>query len=296
MLTAKDLKGIIPPIVTPLDNDENVDFKELGKVIDYVIEGGVHGLFPLGSNGEFYVHDFEESKKIMDFVVKYVNKRVPILIGTNSITTKGVIRLVKEAKKVGADAVSVLTPMFIVPNEEEIYNHFREIAEASELPIVIYNNPGKTNNDISISLIKKLAAIPNIIGIKNTTLNFSQTIQFIEATKDIENFVVLCGVDYYIHSGMVHGTQGAVAGTANVAPKLVVEIYEKYMAGDIKGSLKAQKKLMPLRDSFGAGTFPTVAKDYLKLMGIITKGAAKPVTPTKNQDRLIEILETLELL
>lgn len=296
MLTAKDLKGIIPPVVTPLTEDEKVNFKELGKVIDRLIDGGVHGLFPLGSNGEFYAMDFEMSKEIMNFIVTHVNGRVPIFMGANGITTKQVIRLVKAAEEAKAEAVSIITPLFITPTEEEMFKHFKDIADSTELPILLYNNPGKTQNDISVNLLKRLAKIPNIIGIKNTTLNFAQTIQYIEATKNIENFEVLCGIDYYIYSGLSHGAVGAVAGTANVAPKLVVSIYDKFMNGDMEGALKAQQALIPLRDSFGNGTFPTVAKDYLRLLGVISEGTAKPVTPTKDQEKLLNILKDLKLI
>ena len=291
MLKIEEFKGIIPPIVTPITKDEEINFEELGKVIDYVLSGGVHGVFPLGSNGEFYAHDFETQKQIIEFTVNHVNKRVPVYAGATHITTKRTIKLAKTAEEAGADALSVLTPMFITPNEQELYDHFAEIANATELPVILYNNPGKTGNNISIAQLKRLAKIKNIIGIKNTSPNFAQTIQYIEATKEIEDFEVLSGIDYYIFSTLCHGGVGAVAGTANVAPKLVVDIYEKYVKGDIKGAIDAQKKLVPLRDAFGSGTFPVVAKDCLKLMGIISETAVKPVTSCSEEK--IEKLKTL---
>jgi 4-hydroxy-tetrahydrodipicolinate synthase len=298
MLKINDFKGIIPPIVTPVTKDEEVNFEELGKVIDYVIDGGVHGVFPLGSNGEFYAHDFETQKQIIEFTVKHVNKRVPVYAGATHITTKGTIILAKAAEEAGADALSVLSPMFINPNEQEMYDHFADIANATNLPVVLYNNPGKTGNDISISLLKKLAKIKNIIGIKNTSPNFAQTIQYIEAAKEIEDFEILSGVDYYIFSTLCHGGVGAVAGTANVAPKLVVEIYEKYKSGDINGAVEAQKKLVPLRDAFNSGTFPVVAKDCLRLMGIISGTAVKPVTSCSSDkiNNLKTVLKNLNLI
>lgn len=292
------IHGIIPPIVTPIDEKEEVNYKELGNLIDYVIEGGVHGIFPLGSNGEFYAFDARTQGEILDFVVKHTDKRVPVYAGVTHITTKGTVELIKAAEKAGVDALSILTPMFIQPNEEEMYQHFKTIAESTDLPILLYNNPGKTTNDISVKLLKRLAEIPNVVGIKNTTLNFAQTLQYIEAVKDVENFKILSGIDYYIYGTLSHGGVGAIAGTANVAPKLVVEIYEKFKKGDLRGALATQQKLIPLRDAFGSGTFPVVAKDCLRLMGIITGSTLKPVTPcvAEKQEHLRAILKSLDLI
>lgn len=298
MFNIEIFKGIIPPIITPITSNEEINFEELGKVIDYVIDAGVHGIFPLGSNGEFYAHDFNIQQQIIKFTVMHVNGRVPVYAGTTHITTKGVIKLAKAAETAGVTAISVLSPMFINPTEEELYCHFKEIADSVSIPVILYNNPGKTTNNISVNLLKKLGRIENIIGIKNTTPNFIQTIQYIEAAKEIENFEILSGIDYFIYSSLSYGAAGAVAGTANVAPKLVVEIYEKFIAGDLEGALKAQSRLIPLRDAFELGTFPTVAKDCLKLMGIISKGAVKPVSSCKGDtiENLKIILKNLELI
>lgn len=293
-----EIKGIIPPVVTPIDEKENINYEDFKRVLDHVIDGGVHGVFPLGSNGEFYAHDIDTQKAIIAFTVKYVDGRVPVYAGATHITTRGAIALAKSAEEVGADAISVLSPMFIQPTEEQMYEHFKAIADSTKLPVILYNNPGKTNNDISVKLLKKLAEIPNIVAIKNTTLNFAQTLQYIEATKDINNFDVLSGIDYYIYSSLAHGSVGAVAGTANVAPKLVVDIYNKYMKGDLREAMESQQKLIPLRDAFNCGTFPVVAKDCLRIMEIISGTAVKPVTSCSETkiNYLRNVLEKLELI
>lgn len=277
MLNIEDLKGVIPPIITPVDDDENVDEQGLKNVIDYVLDGGVHGIFVLGSNGEFYAFDEENQKKAVEIAVKHVNKRVPVYAGVGAITTKACIKAAKMAEEAGADAVTVLTPMFIKPNEKEMYNHFKAIADAINIPVLIYNNPDKTTNNISVKLLKQIAEIKNVIGMKNTSLDFAQTIEFIQVTKHIENFRVLSGSDFYIYGTLAYGGFGCVAGTANVAPKLVVEIYEKYMAGDLKGSLEAQYKLIPLRNTYGYGSFPVVMKDCMNLLGLNVGHPVKPI-------------------
>lgn len=298
MLSIKDLKGVIPPIVTPVDSNENVDEQGLKDVIDYVLSGGVHGIFVLGSNGEFYAFDFENQKRAVEITVNHVNGRVPVYAGASAITTKECIRLAKMAEEAGADALTILTPMFINPNENELYNHFEAIAKATNLPVLLYNNPGKTTNNISVSLLEKLAKIDNIIGIKNTSFDFAQTIEYIRVTKDMPNFKVLSGSDYLIYGTLAYGGAGCVAGTANVAPRLVVDIYEKYMAGDLEGAMEAQYKLIPLRNTYNYGSFPVVMKDCLNLMGIKVGDPVKPIEHC-SQERLEElkkVLNDLDLL
>lgn len=298
MLKIEDLKGVIPPIVTPVDKDENVDEKGLRDVIDYVLEGGVHGVFVLGSNGEFYALDEENQKRAIEITVEQVNHRVPVYAGIGEITTKACIKAAKVIEEAGADAITILTPMFIKPNEGEMFRHFEAIANSTKLPILLYNNPDKTTNNISVSLLEKLARIDNIIGIKNTSLDFAQTIEYIRVTKDIENFRVLSGSDFYIYATLAYGGAGCVAGTANVAPKLVVEIYEKYMAGDLKGAMDAQYKLIPLRNAYNYGSFPVVMKDCMNLMGINVGHPVKPIEHCKEErlEELKKILTGLDLI
>jgi 4-hydroxy-tetrahydrodipicolinate synthase len=298
MANIKDFKGVIPPIVTPVDSNENVDAEGLKRVIDHVIAGGVHGIFALGSNGEFYAFDYENQKKVIEVTVTRVNGRVPVYGGASAITTRECIRLAKMAESAGADALTILTPMFITPSETELYNHFKTIAENTALPVLLYNNPGKTNNNISVNLLKRLAEIDNIIGIKNTSPDFSQTVQYLYETRNNKIFRVFAGTDYFIYSTLAYGGAGCVAGTANVAPRLVSDIYNKFMAGDHAGALEAQFRLIPLRNAYNYGSFPVVMKDCLNLMGV---NAGKPVKPVdsctaERQEALKKILMDLELI
>jgi 4-hydroxy-tetrahydrodipicolinate synthase len=272
-----DIKGVIPPIITPVDTNDNVDGDGLKRVIDHVINGGVHGVFVLGSNGEFYALDYENQKRAIEITVKHVNGKVPVYAGASAITTNACVKLAKMAEEAGADALTVLTPMFINPSETELFNHFKTIADRTKLPVILYNNPGKTTNDISISLLNQLAKIDNIVGIKNTNLNFAQTLKFLYETRKIDNFKVLSGTDYFIYSTLSHGGVGCVAGTANVAPAMVVDIYNKFIGGDHAGALEAQYKLLPLRDAYGYGSFPVVMKDCLNLMGLNVGDPVKPI-------------------
>src|SRR5665648_926414 len=129
-------KGIIPPMITPLDKDENVDKKAIGRIVNYLIKGGVHGLFPLGSTGEWYGLDFNQKREILETVIEENNKRLPIYAGTGATTTKETISLTKLATDIGVDALSVITPVFITPNDQELFNHYQAIASSTDLPII----------------------------------------------------------------------------------------------------------------------------------------------------------------
>lgn len=276
MLKYEELRGVIPPIVTPVDDEENINEKGLKAVIDYVLDGGVHGVFVMGSNGEFYAFDYENQKRAVEITVQHVNRRVPVYAGANAITTRACIKLAQMAEKTGADALTVLTPMFIKPNEKEMHYHFESIAGSTNLPVILYNNPDKTGNNISLALLEKLSKIDNIIGIKNTSMDFALTVEYIRVTKE-SKFKVLSGTDYFIYGILAYGGAGCVAGSANVAPRLCVDIYEKFMAGDHAGALEAQYKLDSIRNTYNYGSFPVVMKDCLNLMGINVGHPVKPI-------------------
>ncbi len=297
-MNIEDLKGIIPPIVTPVDEQENVDEAALCRVIDHVLAGGVHGVFVMGSNGEFYAMDKENQKKAIETTVKHVAGRVPVYAGVGAITTRECIELARSAQACGADAITILPPMFIKLNDTELYDHFKAVADAISIPVLIYNNPGKTANNISVSLLRRLAQIPSIIGVKNTSMDFGQTIQYIDATRDIADFRVLSGIDFYIFGTLAYGGYGAVAGTANVAPRLVSDIYDRFTQGDLEGARKAQFDLIPLRKTYDFGSFPVVMKDALNLMGLNLGHPVRPIQHTGEEKmrELAGVLEDLGLL
>lgn len=297
MMDISFIKGVVPPVVTPVDENDIVEENVFRQIIEHVIEGGVHGVFALGSNGEFYGLDFNEQKRVIEIAVDQVKGRVPVYAGIGAITTKESVKLAKMAEESGAKAITVLPPMFISPNEEELYQHFVTIAEATSLPILIYNNPDRLKVNISANLVERLANIPNIVGAKDSSGDLTLTSEYIRRTRD-KDFKVMAGRDTMILGTLVYGGIGCVAATANIAPALVVEIYEKFMAGDLKGSLEAQYKLAPLRIAMGLGSWPVVTKDAVNLIGI---QAGKPIKPNTscseaNMAKLKGILDNMGLL
>lgn len=290
-------KGIIPAVVTPLTQEGNVNEKALRKLINYLIEGGSHGLFVMGTSGEFYGFTFEEKKAVLEITIDEVRGRVPVFMGTGAITTKESILLTNMAEECGADAVSVLTPMFISPSQEELYQHYKVISENTGLPIILYNNLPKTGVTITPATAEKLAEIPNIVGIKDSSGDFTMTAEYIRRTRD-KDFSVLAGRDTHIYASLCYGSVGAIAACANVAPRLCADIYDKFMAGDRQGALEAQYALAPLRIAFTLGSFPSVLKEALAMIGIDVGPCVSPIggmAPEK-RDELKKVLTEMGLI
>jgi 4-hydroxy-tetrahydrodipicolinate synthase len=290
-------KGIIPAMVTPLTQDGRVNEKGLRRFADYLIQGGSHGLFVVGTTGEFYGLSAEEKKALFEIAVDQARGRVPVYAGTGAITTREVIQLTRLAEEAKVDAVSVLTPMFINPSQNELIQHYTAIAASTSLPVLLYNNPPKTGVNLAAATIARLAEVPNIVGIKDSSGDFTLTGECIRLTRG-KDFHVLLGRDTLIHAGLCCGAQGSIAACANVAPRLVADIYDKYVAGDVQGSLEAQFKLAPLRIAFNLGTFPAVIKESLELLGIDAGACMAPVGPMSVEERrqLKKILADMGLL
>lgn len=289
-------KGIIPPMITPLDKNENVDKKAIGRVVNHLIKGGVHGLFPLGSTGEWYGFDFNQKREILETVMEANNKRLPIYAGTGAVTTKETLHLTKLATEIGVDALSVITPVFITPNDQELFNHYQAIASNTDLPILLYNNPGRTGINLSVELVVKLSKIDNIVGIKDSSGDMTQGAEYIRKTDD--DFAVLAGRDTLIYGFLSYGGSGAIAATANIAPQIVVKIYEEYQKGNYPEALKAQFQLAPLRMAFSLGSFPVVMKEGLNLLGLEVGTTFKPVEPLTGEarEKLKQVLKNMQIL
>lgn len=289
-------RGIIPAMVTPFNKGGRVNEVVLRELVNYLIEAGVHGLFPVGSQGEFYALERQEKKKVIETVVDEADKKVPVYAGTGAITTRDSILLTKIAEDIGVDAVSIITPFFISPTRDELYEHYLSVARSTNLPILLYNNPGKTGVNLSADLVERLSRIDNIVGIKDSSGDLTLTSEYITRTE--ENFSVLSGRDTLIFGTLLYGGKGAIAATANVAPKLVVEIYEAFIKGDIELAKKAQLRLAPLRMAFRLGSFPVVIKDALKLIRIDAGSTREPIGSISDDKKevLKKILSDLGLL
>jgi 4-hydroxy-tetrahydrodipicolinate synthase len=288
--------GIIPAMVTPLTVEDEINEAALRRLTTHLIEGGSHALFAIGSQGEFWAFTAEEKHRISEIVVDETNGRIPVFTGTAAITTREAVALTKDAEAIGVDAVSILTPFFLSPSELELYDHYRTIAAATSLPIVLYSNPGRTGVNISPSLLSKLAEIENIIGIKDSSGDLQRTAEYVRVAP--EDFSVLMGRDTLVLAGLLYGCKGSIAATANVKPELVVSIYERFIAGDLDGARESQQALAPLRLAFSWGTFPVVIKEALDLMGMEAGPTRAPVgsMSTEKREQLREVLGSMGVI
>ena len=261
------LQGIISPIVTPMYNDEKVNYEELVNQVNRVIENGVHGIFAFGTNGEGYILSEEEKVQIMETVVDTVAGRVPVYASTGLVGTQDTIRLSLEAKRVGVDYLSIITPYFAAATQEEIYRHFKTVAEAVNMPIVLYNIPARTGNTIQPATVEKLSRIDNIVGVKDSSGNFDNILQYIERTRDREDFSVLSGNDSLILWTLLAGGTGGIAGCSNVYPFTMAQIYDQFTNGHIEEARKYQDSIRSLRDCFKFANPNTVVKTAVELLG-----------------------------
>ncbi|MCJ7505911.1 4-hydroxy-tetrahydrodipicolinate synthase [Candidatus Bathyarchaeota archaeon] len=290
-----EVKGIIPAIVTPLEKDESIDHEGLREVVNYLIDGGVHGIFCCGSQGEIYALNDDERMEVIKTTIDETNGRVPVYAGTGEVTTEKVIKLTKYAKDAGADAASIATPYFIKPSKDELYRHYGRIAEAVDIPIVLYNNPERTGVNLEPPLVSKLADIENVLGIKDSSGDLTLTADYIRVTP--KDFSIIAGRDSLILATLIYGGKAAIAATANVAPKLVVEIYESFIKGDLERARQAQFKLLPLRLAFSLGTFPAVIKEAMTMIGKPSGPTRSPVGSISEENRkeLRSVLKDLGL-
>lgn len=292
-------KGIIPPIVTPFNREGKIDFQVYRQMVDHLIGEGVHGVFPMGTTGEFYAVSDEEYRELLEVTVEQVAGRVDVYAGANAITTRGVIHQMHIAEQVkGIDALSVLTPMFISQTQEELYRHYKTVAENTDMPIVLYNNKPKTNVTIEPATVARLAEMPNVVAVKDSTGDFTNTLEYLRLTRGAKDFSVLVGRDTLIFAGLCCGAAGSIASCANVAPRLVANIYDKFKAGDMAGSLEDQMKLNPLRLACSMGTFPAVIKEGLVMEGYPVGKCLEPIGELRadEKEKLRRVLVDLALV
>ena len=261
------IKGIVSPIVTPMNEDEGINLEELRRQVDRQIEAGIHGIFPFGTNGEGYILSGDEKKLVLETVIDQVAGRVPVYAGTGCISTKETIEQCKMAEAAGADILSVITPSFAKASQRELIEHYAKVAEAvPNMPIVLYNIPMRTGNALEPATVVELAEIDNIVGAKDSSGDWDNLSAYIERTKDMD-FAVLSGNDALILKALKAGAKGAIAGCANVYPKNMVGIYENWVAGNMEAAEECQGNVAALRACFKYGNPNTVVKTAVNLLG-----------------------------
>ena len=291
------LKGIIPPIGTPVTSDEEVDEKCLRNLVDYLITGGVHGIFANGTMGCFALLSDAEQMRLIDIVVDEVAGRVPVIAGVSDSGTKRVLAKVREVVALKVDYVTAVPPYYYRLTQEQGSRFFRDIANASEVPVFVYNNPYLTNLDLSIESIVSLAGEPNIVGLKETNQDCNRWTDLFAQLKGKDDFSLFFGTELLIPQCLMMGADGVIGGAHNIAPRIAVDLYEAVAAKDYGTAFSLSDDLKKVCSIFQFGDMWGGFEAALQLLGICEKTTLAPYAACGHEDkkRVRDILQELEL-
>ncbi len=257
-------KGSYVALITPFKNG-HVDEKAFQDLVDWQIKEGTHGLVPCGTTGESPTLSHEEHHRVVELCIEAANRRVPVIAGTGSNSTEEAISLTKHAKKAGADGALVVSPYYNKPTQEGLYQHFKAIAEAADLPVIVYNIPPRCVVDISVETMARLAKVKNIVGVKEAT---GDVTRFTRHRREIgPDFIQLSGDDALALAQMAHGGVGCISVTANIAPRQLSEFQTACLAGDFNKARTIHDRLAPLHEALFVETSPSPVKYAASLLG-----------------------------
>lgn len=277
------LKGSITALVTPMRDDGSVDYDALGKLIDWQIAEGTHALVAAGTTGESATLSVEEHIDVIRFFVQHVAGRVPVIAGTGANNTLEAIELTQAAKEVGADCALLVAPYYNKPTQEGIYQHYKAISEAVDMPQMLYNVPGRTIVDISQETVERLMVLPNIVAIKDATGNLERGAALVKAVGD--HMVVLSGDDPTALEFIKLGARGNISVTSNIAPKAMSQVFELALAGDFDKASEIHDTVKHLHNDLFCESSPQPAKYALYKMGKIGKGIRLPLVWLSEQNQ-----------
>jgi 4-hydroxy-tetrahydrodipicolinate synthase len=276
-------KGSLVALITPMREDGSIDEKAYAELVDWQIKEGTHGLVPVGTTGESPTLSHEEHKRVVEICVKVAKGRVPVIAGAGSNSTEEAIDLTRHAKEAGADAALIVTPYYNKPTQEGMYLHFTAIADAVDLPIIIYNIPPRSVVDMTAETMGRLAKHRNIIGVKDATANLTRPLH--QRRTCGEDFCQLSGEDHTALSFNAAGGVGCISVTANVAPRLCSEMQTAWMEGRLGQAMAIQNRLVPLHDALFTETSPAPVKYAASLLGKASERCRLPLAPIMESTR-----------
>lgn len=277
-------KGSIVALITPF-REGKVDAVAFKDFVDWQIKQGTHGVVPVGTTGESPTLSHEEHRLVVSLTVEVAKGRVPVIAGTGSNSTEEAIALTRHAKEAGADAALVVTPYYNKPSQEGLYQHYKAIHDAVDLPIIIYNIPGRSVIDMSVATMARLAKLPNIVGVKDATADLARPLRTrIEIGPD---FCQLSGEDATVTGFLAQGGVGCISVTANVAPALCSQLHEAWQRGDLVEMARIRDILMPLHHAMFVETSPAPVKYGASLLGKSTPDVRLPLVPCSAEGRVV---------
>jgi len=290
------LTGSMVALITPMRADGSVDEKAFQELVQWQIAEGTEGLIPVGTTGESPTLSHDEHKRVVELCVEAAGGRVPVIAGTGSNSTAEAIDLTRHAKQAGADACLVVTPYYNKPTQEGLYLHFKAIADAVALPVVIYNIPPRSVVDMSVETMARLAQHPNIVGVKDATANLARPLHTRRACG--EDFWQLSGEDHTAIAFLGAGGHGCISVTANVAPRLCAEMHRAWAQGKATEAIAIQDRLLPLHDALFCETSPGPVKYAASLLGRTSEHCRLPLAPLADasKTRVREAMVSVGLL
>jgi 4-hydroxy-tetrahydrodipicolinate synthase len=270
-------KGSLVALITPMRADGALDEAALARFVDWQINEGTHGVVPVGTTGESPTLSHDEHKRVVEITVEVARGRVPVIAGAGSNSTAEAIDLTRHARRAGADAVLVVTPYYNKPTQEGLYLHFTAIAEACDIPIIIYNIPGRSVIDMSVETMARLARHSNIVGVKDATANLARPLHTARACG--EDFCQLSGEDHTAVAFLAAGGDGCISVTGNVAPRLCSAMHTAWQEGRVAEAMRIQNRLLPLHDAMFAETSPGPVKYAASLLGHTSEFCRLPLAP-----------------
>jgi 4-hydroxy-tetrahydrodipicolinate synthase len=288
-------KGSIVAIVTPFRN-KKVDEKALGELIEWHISEGTDAIVPCGTTGESATLDYEEHYRVIEVTIKVVNKRVPVIAGTGANATDETVMITKKAKELGADGALLVAPYYNKPTQEGLYRHYKTVAEMVDIPIILYNVPGRTAVNMLPATVARLAEIKNIVGIKEATGDMRQASDIMRLCGD--RMTVLSGDDFTTLTLLALGGKGTISVSANVSPRDVSEMIKAWEKGNINEARRLHYKLEPLNQAMFIETNPIPVKTALSMMGKIQEEFRLPLCQmsSENREKLRKVLVTYGLI
>ena len=277
-------KGSYTALITPFKNG-GLDEEAFQKFVDWQIEQGTNGLVPVGTTGESPTLSHDEHKRVVDLCMEAASGRVPVIAGAGSNSTAEAIDFAKHAKKVGADGVLVVTPYYNKPTQEGLYQHYKAINDAVDIPIIIYNIPGRSVIDMAVETMARLFRLPNIVGVKDATSDMARASQ--QRIAMGPEFNQLTGEDASALGFMAHGGDGAISVTANVAPAHCAEFHKTCMEGNFSRALEIQDRLMPLHDAMFVESNPGPVKYAAERLGLCSAKMRLPLAPITDKTKEI---------
>ena len=285
-------KGMASALITPM-NENGVDYEALGRFIDFQIENGINALVAVGTTGENATLEPEEQKEVIRFTVERAAGRVPVIAGTGTNNTEHVLANTKAACEVGADAILVVTPYYNKATQNGLIAHFTTIADASSVPVILYNVPGRTGCNLLPKTVAKLAQHPNIVAIKEATGNMSQMVELVSLCGDMID--VYSGEDALTVPMLSMGAAGTISVLSNVVPKEAVAMTDAFFAGDLKEAARLQCKLLPLTNALFSEVNPIPVKAAVSAMGYGKEYLRMPLTPMEDATRAVLYAEMRKL-